>query len=65
MATEAGRALRAQVERTTGELAAAPWRALGAEGTARLAELAGPLWVEVLGSGLLPAENTLGMGKVR
>ncbi|WP_028810836.1 SCO6745 family protein [Streptomyces flavidovirens] len=64
VATEAGRALRAEVERVTDELAAAPWRALGSEGTARLAELTGPLWVDVLGSGLLPSENTLGIGKV-
>ncbi|GGX22500.1 SCO6745 family protein [Streptomyces chryseus] len=63
-ATGAGRALRAEVERVTDELAAAPWRALGPEGTARLGELLGPLWVEVLGSGLLPSENTLGIGKV-
>ncbi|MGW7051786.1 SCO6745 family protein [Streptomyces sp. NPDC054887] len=64
VATEAGRALRAGVERTTDELAAAPWRAVGTQGTARLAELLGPLWLAVLGSGLLPAENTLGIGKV-
>ncbi|GAA1532313.1 hypothetical protein GCM10009730_47000 [Streptomyces albidochromogenes] len=63
-ATGAGRALRAEVERVTDELAAAPWRSLGPEGTARLAELLGPLWLEVLGSGLLPSENTLGIGKV-
>ncbi|GAA5216617.1 SCO6745 family protein [Streptomyces thinghirensis] len=63
-ATDAGRALRAEVERRTDELAAAPWRALGAEDTARLAELLGPVWLDVLGSGLLPRENTLGIGKV-
>ncbi|MFH9574436.1 hypothetical protein ACH4MG_28350 [Streptomyces sp. NPDC017454] len=63
-ATEAGRALRAGVERRTDELAAAPWQALGAEDTARLAELLGPVWLDVLGSGLLPRETTLGIGKV-
>lgn len=63
-ATDAGRALRAEVERRTDELAAAPWQALGAEDTARLAELLGPVWLDVLGSGLLPRENTLGIGKV-
>ncbi|MFI2456491.1 hypothetical protein [Streptomyces sp. NPDC019539] len=63
-ATEAGRALRARVERRTDELAAAPWRALGESDTTRLAELLGPLWVAVLGSGLLPRETTLGIGKV-
>ncbi|MFC5185551.1 SCO6745 family protein [Actinomadura harenae] len=64
MATDAGRALRAEVERRTDELAAAPWNALGAEDTARLAELLGPLWLDVLGSGLLPRETTLGIGKI-
>jgi hypothetical protein len=63
-ATEAGRELRAEIERRTDALAAAPWAALGAESTARLSELLGPLWVEVLGSGLLPGQNTLGIGKV-
>lgn len=63
-ATEEGRALRARVERRTDELAAAPWRALGESHTDRLAGLFGPLWVEVLASGLLPRENTLGIGKV-
>ncbi|WP_241838095.1 SCO6745 family protein [Streptomyces sp. CB03234] len=62
-ATEAGRALRAEVERRTDELAAAPWAALGDQGTARLSELLGGVWVAVLGAGLLPRENTLGVGK--
>ncbi|MFJ3903346.1 hypothetical protein [Streptomyces sp. NPDC090025] len=63
-ATEAGRALRAEVERRTDELAAAPWAALGTEGTARLADLLGGPWLAVIGSGVLPSENTLGIGKV-
>ncbi|MFI9115562.1 SCO6745 family protein [Streptomyces venezuelae] len=63
-ATEAGRALRAEVERRTDELAAAPWAALGPADTARLAELLGGPWLAAIGSGLLPAENTLGIGKV-
>ncbi|WP_424871776.1 SCO6745 family protein [Streptomyces sp. SAI-229] len=63
-ATDAGRALRAEVERRTDALAAAPWRTLGDQATARLAELLGPLWLEVLGSGMLPRETTLGIGKV-
>ncbi|MGW7431954.1 SCO6745 family protein [Streptomyces sp. NPDC054861] len=63
-ATEAGRALRAEVELRTDRLAAAPWDALGHEGTARLAELLGGPWLAVIGSGLLPAENTLGIGKI-
>ncbi|MGP3632262.1 SCO6745 family protein [Streptomyces sp. 24-1644] len=64
MATEAGRALRAEVERRTDEEAAGPWAALGEEGRERLVELLGPLWVAVLGAGLLPSETTLGIGKV-
>ncbi|MET7366091.1 hypothetical protein ABZS61_09710 [Streptomyces sp. NPDC005566] len=63
-ATEAGRALRGQVERRTDELASGPWVVLEPEARERLVELLGPLWVEVLGSGLLPTENTLGIGKV-
>ncbi|WP_407565350.1 SCO6745 family protein [Streptomyces sp. 184] len=62
-ATDAGRALRAEVERRTDELATAPWRAIGADGAERLAELLGGPWVKVLGTGMLPGENTLGIGK--
>ncbi|MFF7272117.1 SCO6745 family protein [Streptomyces cyaneofuscatus] len=63
-ATGAGRELRAKVELRTDEEAAAPWRALGEEGRVRLAELLGEPWLETIGSGLLPGENTLGIGKV-
>ncbi|MFF1509147.1 hypothetical protein [Streptomyces sp. NPDC058326] len=63
-ATDTGRALRAEVERHTDELATAPWTALGPDATARLAELLGGPWLAAIGSGLLPAENTLGIGKV-
>lgn len=63
-ATDAGRALRAEVELRTDELAAAPWVALGAEATARLDALLGGPWLTIVGSGLLPSENTLGIGKV-
>ncbi|MEU9185293.1 hypothetical protein AB0D14_12135 [Streptomyces sp. NPDC048484] len=63
-ATDAGRVLRREVERRTDELAAAPWRALGPDATGRLADLLGEYWVAVLGSGLLPSETTLGIGKV-
>lgn len=62
--TDAGRALRAEIERRTDELAAVPWRTVGDEERDRLADLLGPLWVRVLGSGLLPGETTLGIGKV-
>ncbi|MFF9341036.1 MULTISPECIES: hypothetical protein [unclassified Streptomyces] len=63
-ATPAGRELRAEVERRTDELAAAPWAALGPDATARLSELLGGPWLAAIGSGLLPADNTLGIGKV-
>ncbi|MEV4426483.1 SCO6745 family protein [Streptomyces sp. R-07] len=63
-ATEEGRALRAEVERRTDELAAGPWEALGPEATARLSDLLGGPWLTVVGSGLLPSENTLGIGKI-
>ncbi|MEU5533182.1 hypothetical protein [Streptomyces sp. NPDC020362] len=63
-ATEAGRALRHDVEEHTDRLAAGPWRALGRAATDRLADLLGDYWVAVLSSGLLPSESTLGIGKV-
>ncbi|MEU7079621.1 MULTISPECIES: SCO6745 family protein [Streptomyces] len=63
-ATDAGHLLRADVERRTDELAAGPWAALDAAERERLSELLGPLWVDVISSGLLPSENTLGIGKV-
>ncbi|MCG7529553.1 hypothetical protein MHW47_34615, partial [Streptomyces sp. OfavH-34-F] len=63
-ATEAGRALRAEVERRTDEAAAGPWRVLTEAERERLVGLLGPLWVAAIGSGLLPSENTLGIGKV-
>ncbi|WP_408907947.1 SCO6745 family protein [Streptomyces albidoflavus] len=64
VATEAGRELRARVERRTDELAAGPWRALSGGERERLARAVEPLWVAVIGSGLLPGVNTLGIGKV-
>ncbi|MEU3554592.1 SCO6745 family protein [Streptomyces fragilis] len=63
-ATEEGRALRERVERETDRLASAPWRASGAADTTRLADLLGDFWVTVIASGLLPADNALGIGKV-
>ncbi|WP_019634392.1 SCO6745 family protein [Actinomadura atramentaria] len=62
-ATDAGRALRDEVERRTDELAEPAYTALGADAD-RLADLLGPVWVAAVGSGLLPAENTLGIGKI-
>ncbi|WP_242883527.1 SCO6745 family protein [Actinomadura litoris] len=63
-ATDELRALRDDVERTTDDLAYAPWQALGDDKAARLAELTTPLLVKALESGLLPSENALGIGKI-
>ncbi|WP_020137845.1 SCO6745 family protein [Streptomyces sp. 351MFTsu5.1] len=63
-ATDAGRDLRHRVEHQTDQLAARPWRLLGAADTDRLADLLGDFWVAVLSSGLLPSETTLGIGRV-
>jgi hypothetical protein len=63
-ATEAGRNLRRQVEQHTDQLAAAPWQFLGAADIARLADLLGEFWIAVIGSGLLPSETTLGIGRI-
>ncbi|XUL90403.1 SCO6745 family protein [Streptomyces galilaeus] len=63
-ATRAGRELRQEVERNTDRLAAEPWQFLGRADTDRLADLLGEFWIAVLGSGLLPSESTLGIGKV-
>lgn len=62
-ATERGAALRAQLERRTDELARAPWETLGSTDTGRLAELLTPVFGTVVGSGVFPASNTLGIGK--
>ncbi|WP_431982058.1 SCO6745 family protein [Streptomyces qinglanensis] len=64
-ATERGRAVRDEVERMTDELAAGPYRTLGEEGCARLAELNRPVLSAVIASGLLPAQSTLGILTVR
>ncbi|TDE32540.1 hypothetical protein [Actinomadura sp. 6K520] len=63
-ATDRGRELREAVERMTDDLAYGPWRTLGAEKVDRLGRLTMPILVKVLESGLLPAQNTLGIGKV-
>jgi hypothetical protein len=60
-ATGRGRELREEVERRTDELAAAPYRALGEDGCALLAELNGPVLGAVLKSGRLPSQSTLGI----
>jgi hypothetical protein len=62
-ATEAGEAGRAEVERTTDELAASAYRKLGGEAVGRLAQLVMPVTMAIVGSGLLPMRSTLGMGR--
>ncbi|HEV7646639.1 MAG TPA: hypothetical protein VGP26_00605 [Actinophytocola sp.] len=62
-ATEVGRAGRDELERHTDELAAAPYRALGAEAVGRLAQLAGPVTMAVVGTGMLPRQSTLGINR--
>ncbi|MEO3813830.1 hypothetical protein ABGB17_32950 [Sphaerisporangium sp. B11E5] len=64
VATGTGRELRDRVERLTDDLACGPWEALGSEKAERLAKLTNPLFVAVLQSGLLPATNTLGIGRI-
>ncbi|MES4904797.1 MULTISPECIES: hypothetical protein [unclassified Streptomyces] len=64
-ATERGRQGRDAIERQTDELAAAPWRALGAERAERLAELVHPLLAAVFETGMLPAQSTLGIASVQ
>jgi hypothetical protein len=53
--TEAGQQLRAALEQETDELSAAPFTALGAERTERVAELAGVLTGRLVANGAYPA----------
>ncbi|MBO3745818.1 hypothetical protein J5X84_07025 [Streptosporangiaceae bacterium NEAU-GS5] len=64
-ATEEGRRLRDQVERMTDQLAAGPWRSLGAAKAERLAQLNLPLLGAVFETGMLPSQSTLGIGAVQ
>ncbi|MFI7294771.1 hypothetical protein [Streptomyces sp. NPDC050121] len=59
--TKAGAAAHEEVEADTDAAAAAPWTALGADATARLAHLLEPLARTVLGSGILPGTNPVGL----
>ncbi|MFI6600980.1 hypothetical protein ACIBHX_32440 [Nonomuraea sp. NPDC050536] len=64
-ATERGRELRDEVERTTDRLAAPPWQALGEERAQRLSQLIGPLLGAAFKSGMLPMTSTLGIATVK
>ncbi|MFF0885257.1 hypothetical protein [Streptomyces sp. NPDC003456] len=59
--TAAGAAAHEQMEADTDAAAAAPWQALGADGTARLAHLLEPLARRVLDSGIVPTANPVGL----
>jgi hypothetical protein len=59
--TAEGTAAHDAVEAQTDSLAEQPWRALGQEDTARLAELLTPLAAAVRTSGLLPSGNPVGL----
>jgi hypothetical protein len=54
----------AHLERSTDDLAFAPWQALGLDHADHLAKLTTPLLIAALQSGLFPSSNTLGIGKV-
>ncbi|MFJ2738930.1 hypothetical protein ACIO3O_04605 [Streptomyces sp. NPDC087440] len=61
-ATGEGLRLRTAVEHLTDELALAPWDALTPDEAARLPGLLLPLVLDIVGTGLLPAQSTLGIG---
>ncbi|MEW2358100.1 hypothetical protein [Spirillospora sp. NPDC029432] len=61
-ATAEGRRLRTAVEHRTDDLAAAPWDALTPAETDRLADLLMPPVLDIVATGLLPMQSTLGIG---
>jgi hypothetical protein len=61
-ATEAGVRLRASVEKRTDELAAGPWDVLTADEVKELADLLMAPVLDIVGTGLLPMQSTLGIG---
>lgn len=62
--TEAGQALRADVERRTDEAAAAPWRALGRADTQRLADLLAPIALRIAQGNDAMRTNPMGLDPV-
>jgi hypothetical protein len=58
--TEEGRAGRQRIEDRTDELASEPWRLLGLEGTARLAELMTPMARAIVERGGVPVPSPIG-----
>ncbi|MFC6158190.1 SCO6745 family protein [Kribbella jiaozuonensis] len=59
--TDAGRALRQQVEDTTDALADQGWRALGDERTRELLDVVRPISAVLMSAGLIPADNPMAM----
>lgn len=59
--TTAGTEVRRRIEEDTDRLAEAPVKALGAEGVARLLELAVPLSRAVIDAGVVPVPNPMGV----
>jgi hypothetical protein len=59
--TDAGRAVRAEIEARTDTLAEEPWRALGAERTERLLELLAPMARAINQAGGVPVPNPVGV----
>jgi len=59
--TQAGRALRQQVEDTTDSLADQGWQALGDKRAAELHDLVRPLSAVLMSDGLIPADNPMAM----
>lgn len=59
--TPDGRALRAEIEQRTDELAAAPWQALGQEKTERLAELLEPLVLKLADENVAMRANPMAL----
>lgn len=60
-ATDAGHALRAEVEEATDRAALRPWTALGADAVARLDALLVPLVDRLLATDMLPEVNPIGV----
>jgi hypothetical protein len=61
-ATSEGQRVHRAVEKLTDELAATPWETLTPDETARLAELLVPKVLDIVGTGILPMQSTLGIG---
>jgi len=61
MLTSAGASARQQLESDTDQMAEEPWRKLGSERTVRLAELVTPLTRQIASSGVIPAQNPIGL----